>query len=63
MGKVAKESNNRKDSKIEKLLDILVARSNPTNSIELARMKQIEGDFQLAQQLQQKEDKKQKVKK
>ena len=58
MGKVAKESNNRKDSKIEKLLDILVARSNPTNSIELARMKQIEGDFQLAQQLQQKEDKK-----
>ncbi len=58
MGKVAKESNNRKDSKIEKLLDILVARSNPTNSIELARMKEIEGDFQLAQQLQQKEDKK-----
>jgi len=55
MGKAAKESNNKKDSKIEKLLDILIARSAPTNTIELARMKQIEGDFQLAQDLQQKE--------
>lgn len=55
MGKAAKESNNKKDSKIERLLDILIARSAPTNTIELARMKQIEGDFQLAQDLQQKE--------
>ncbi len=63
MGKAAKESNNRKDSKIEKLLDILIARSAPTNTIELARMKQIEGDFQLAQDLQQKELMKSKGKK
>tara|TARA_R100001463_G_scaffold1626_3_gene7116 strand:- start:183 stop:1472 length:1290 start_codon:yes stop_codon:yes gene_type:complete len=63
MGKVAKESNNKKDSKIEKLLDILIARSAPTNTIELARMKQIEGDFQLAQDLQQKELMKSKGKK
>jgi len=55
MGKAAKESNSKKDSKIERLLDILIARSAPTNTIELARMKQIEGDFQLAQDLQQKE--------
>ena len=55
MGKAAKESNNKKDSKIERLLDVLIARSAPTNSIEVARMKQIEGDFQLAQDLQQKE--------
>ena len=63
MGRVAKESNNKKDSKIEKLLDILIARSAPTNSIELARMKQIEGDFQLAQELQKQEDIKSKGKK
>ena len=63
MGKVANESNNRKDSKIEKLLDILIARSAPTNSIELARMKQIEGDFQLAQELQTQENMKSKSKK
>ena len=63
MGKVAKESNNRKDNKIEKLLDILVARSAPTNTIELARMKEIESDYQLAQQLQQKEYMKQEGKK
>lgn len=63
MGRLPKESNNRKDSKIEKLLDILIARSAPTNSIELARMKQIEGDFQLAQELQTQENMKSKSKK
>lgn len=55
MGKVAKENNNKKDNKIEKLLDLLVARSAPINTIELARMKEIESDYQMAQQLQQKE--------
>jgi len=63
MGRVAKESNNKKDSKIEKLLELLIARSAPTNSIELARMKQIEGDFQLAQELQTQENIKSKSKK
>jgi hypothetical protein len=63
MGKVQNANNKQKDNKIEKLLDILVARSAPTNTIELARLKEIESDFQLAQNLQQQEYSKSKVKK
>ena len=55
MGKVATESNNRKDSNIEKLLLTLIARSGPPNSIEIARAKQIEEDYQLAQNIDQKQ--------
>jgi len=62
MGKVAKDNNNKKDSKIEKLLDILIARSAPINSIEIARQKQIESDYQLAQDLSEKEQIKKKSK-
>lgn len=55
MGKAATESNNRKDSNIEKLLLTLIARSGPPNSIEIARAKQIEEDYQLAQNIDQKQ--------
>lgn len=55
MGKAATESNRRKDSNIEKLLLTLVARSGPPNSIEIARAKQIEEDYQMAQNIDQKQ--------
>ena len=55
MGKAATESNRRKDSNKEKLLLTLVARSGPPNSIEIARAKQIEEDYQMAQNIDQKQ--------
>ena len=57
-----KQTYKQKDDKIEKLLELLIKRTGPINSIELARQKQIEGDFQLAQELSAKEQMKKKTK-
>jgi len=57
-----KQTYKQKDDKIEKLLELLISRTGPTNSIELARQKQIEGDYQLAQDLATKEQMKKKTK-
>jgi len=54
MGKGAKNYN-RKETNIDKLLTLLVSRSAVPNSIETARLRDIEGDFALASKLQQEE--------
>ena len=62
MGKGAKNYN-RKETNIDKLLTLLVSRSAVPNSIETARLRDIEGDFALASKLQQEEFAKGKTKK
>lgn len=62
MGKGAKNYN-RKETNIDKLLTLLVSRSAIPNSIETARLRDIEGDFALASKLQQEEFAKSKTKK
>jgi hypothetical protein len=54
MGKGAKNYN-RKETNIDKILTLLVSRSAIPNSIETARLRDIEGDFALASKLQQEE--------
>lgn len=55
MGKAATTNNKNKDSNIEKLLTTLIARTAPPNSIEIARTKQLEEDYQMAQNIDQKQ--------